>query len=430
MSFLSWAPTPIAATAYTCLFFALLTNIYRTRRIMYGASAPALVGAVGSVALLLAVSVIDPWDAPYARLAAAIFTLIAAILVWPFLAQLQTRIGRLIRFQAKRRSDSLDRQRAQERVWLELAEEIAHVGHWRLNLVDQSVVWSDEIYRIHGLDKTSGPPDLEAAINAYHPDDQDLVRDAVAQTIAEKSSFDLHARLIRSDGNIRHVLSRGVAQVDQQNNVVAVFGVFMDVTEQKIIEAALRHTNSEVETANTGLRELATRDGLTGLFNRRHFDLCLAETLKASTTTQIAIIIIDVDYFKDYNDNYGHLAGDQCLKRVAHATQIIPQRSGDLVARYGGEEFVVLLPNTDEVGAASVAELIRANVETIGLRRTNDRRRSVTVTCGVASHASPIDEIDPQQLIAEADQALYHGKSGGRNRVCRFSQITMAEPAL
>jgi len=179
------------------------------------------------------------------------------------------------------------------------------------------------------------------------------------------------------------------------------------------------HRREEVEAE---LAVLATTDGLTGLANRRTFDSRLeVEWLRASRDgTSLSLLLIDVDQFKAYNDIYGHQQGDECLRRVARTIAEGVRRPGDFVARYGGEEIVVLLPDTDEAGAAKVAEKIRAAVEALAMHHeANAPSHTLTISIGsvTQSPASERSRTDPARLINMADKALYQAKQNGRNRV-------------
>ncbi len=166
------------------------------------------------------------------------------------------------------------------------------------------------------------------------------------------------------------------------------------------------------------LKTLSTRDHLTKLANRRIFsEYCDREWYRSMRwQTPIALILCDVDYFKIYNDTYGHLAGDQCLYQVARAIEQAVKRSSDLVARYGGEEFVVLLPNTDAQGAIIVAQAIQTHLAAMDLpHRGSQVANQVTLSMGVVSLIPPRD-MTPNDVINEADSALYVAKASGRNQ--------------
>lgn len=164
------------------------------------------------------------------------------------------------------------------------------------------------------------------------------------------------------------------------------------------------------------MARLSTTDGLTGLANRRHFDQSLQSEWQRSARNQtsLSLLMIDIDYFKRYNDQYGHLMGDECLRQVARILYDCVQRSGDLVARYGGEEFVLLLPGADAGDAKVVAqrcmdELLKAKI----LHGTSEVSPWLTFSIGVATTVAD-QNVLPQTLVKRADVALYCAKSAGR----------------
>jgi diguanylate cyclase (GGDEF)-like protein len=181
----------------------------------------------------------------------------------------------------------------------------------------------------------------------------------------------------------------------------------------------LREAKQALEARNESLVALALHDGLTGLANRRQFDAVLnAEFNRAMRGhTSLALVMIDVDYFKPYNDIYGHPGGDDCLRRISHAVSGARQRAGDLAARYGGEELAVLLPRTDLAGAMAVAEKMRQAVNDLHIAHAGNPAGIVTISAGVAAFAPTRSGRAAQDLLAAADEALYAAKSGGRDRV-------------
>jgi diguanylate cyclase (GGDEF)-like protein len=190
------------------------------------------------------------------------------------------------------------------------------------------------------------------------------------------------------------------------------------------IAGKLEETSNELKISNDILAHLVMQDGLTGLANRRYFDEALAEEFNRAQRGEstLGLLMIDVDFFKQYNDIYGHVAGDECLKKIAHTLTMAMRRAGDVAARYGGEEFVVLLPGTDLVGVVAVAEGIRLAVEALGIPHSGNPLDVVTVSIGVEAF-SPIHlENEAVELVESADKALYKAKESGRNKVCHLGQ--------
>ena len=180
----------------------------------------------------------------------------------------------------------------------------------------------------------------------------------------------------------------------------------------------LRHSNNELEEMNNVLRDLAIRDGLTGLYNHRYFHEFLAMEIARSPRHKrgFCLIFMDVDDFKHYNDTNGHLEGDNLLRSLAMLLNN-RFRKMDLVARYGGEEFVILLPDTELDEAEQLAEEIRQHIEEYPFRnRENQPTGKLTVSIGVSSF--PENGKEPITLIKEADEALYAAKHSGKNKVC------------
>lgn len=168
------------------------------------------------------------------------------------------------------------------------------------------------------------------------------------------------------------------------------------------------------------LEQLASIDPLTHLPNRRKFESTFEEEWKRALReeSRLSILLIDIDFFKRYNDHYGHGLGDICLKRVADAMQAWRARPGDMVARLGGEEFIVLLPNTDEEGAKAAGERIREEVQALQIPHVNsETAKVVSISVGCATCQPTFDNIDQQTLINQADKQLYKAKELGRNRV-------------
>lgn len=201
--------------------------------------------------------------------------------------------------------------------------------------------------------------------------------------------------------------------------VRSVLRLKREMDQRKEREAELIEATYRLAAAKSELQRLSSLDGLTGITNRRRFDEQLEIEWKRATRdgAPLSVILGDIDHFKAYNDHYGHLAGDDCLKRVASALRDAVQRPGDLVARYGGEEFIAILPGTDSAGARAVAATMRSGVEDLGVDHAASPTASrVTCSLGVAT-VVPDEGLPSAALVAAADEALYESKKSGRNRV-------------
>ena len=186
-------------------------------------------------------------------------------------------------------------------------------------------------------------------------------------------------------------------------------------------EGELRRARDALETLNETLNTLAMEDGLTGLANRRKFDVTLDTEFGRAVrnASTLALIMLDVDCFKQYNDIYGHAAGDECLQTIGRAIMSVASvRTGDLAARYGGEELAVLMPNTDVAGAVALAERIRNAVHDLKIEHAGMPGGFVTVSAGVEALRPAELDGQPKALIRAADKALYRAKTMGRDRVC------------
>jgi len=245
-----------------------------------------------------------------------------------------------------------------------------------------------------------------------HPDDRQKVVDfCVAQS---KAGVDHEAdyRALTRDGS--YVWLRDVVHVvrSEGGTVEALIGFMFDISERKKTEERLLALQKE-------LQDLSFKDGLTGVANRRRFDTLLDVEWNAARRNQrpLSLIMFDIDFFKQYNDCYGHIQGDDCLKRVAEALKSGAGRPRDFFARYGGEEFALVLPETDERGADYVALRCRDTLAAEGIaHETSPVAKVVTVSIGVGTLVpSPDDQV--VQFIEEVDKRLYRAKLGGRNRL-------------
>lgn len=216
----------------------------------------------------------------------------------------------------------------------------------------------------------------------------------------------------RIDGVIRHFIVTSKPLTDGNKMVIGVVQSFQEMNRQKQVETALEKSNAELEA-------LSITDGLTEIANRRHFDDVLAREYNRHVRSgmMLSFILLDIDYFKLYNDSYGHLAGDRCLKTIARVISESACRPADLSARYGGEEFACILPETDLSGAVSVAERIRQGILSCAIPHKKSAVQDVvTASLGVVTTRC-VEGRTASDIILKGDELLYQAKSSGRNRV-------------
>lgn len=252
-----------------------------------------------------------------------------------------------------------------------------------------------------------------SALAGIHPDDMERVEQAIAALKngeAEEARF-VYRQRHRDKGEIWAEAALHVTLAADSGEIDGVVAVMRDMTEQKDLQDKLA--------------SLATTDGLTGLANRRAFDDRLVDEWARARRdgTQLSLLLIDVDHFKKFNDHYGHLAGDGCLRALGRILSATARRPADLAARYGGEEFAVLLPNTGSDGCAEVGEAIRKALHDLAmLHAQNPPSRLVTVSVGAAT-SLPSQASDSSTLVAAADRALYAAKDSGRDRLVMSGQV-------
>ncbi|MBP0598329.1 GGDEF domain-containing protein [Herbaspirillum sp. LeCh32-8] len=222
-----------------------------------------------------------------------------------------------------------------------------------------------------------------------------------------------HIQRIRQDKSLDQL--PGEARNDELGDLHNAFNALM--LERKNIEAELDEARVNLEEMNKTLARLALEDALTGLANRRQFERGLQEEFNraARTGLSLAVIMIDVDYFKQYNDLYGHMAGDKVLRRLGSAIRDTNLRPEDMLARYGGEEIAVLLPGAKLEGAVMVAERIRKSIEALDIEHSASASGHLTISLGVSAVAPQRQVDNPEDVLREADEALYLAKAAGRD---------------
>ena len=267
-------------------------------------------------------------------------------------------------------------------------------------------------YETHAVQKL-GAHYLEQLV---HADQKKLIADERKKLAAinDGEVVENEYQFRHRQGNWRWLLCREtVFQRDEEGQPTQIFGTATDITKRKLAEDALKEFNEE-------LTRLARMDGLTQVANRRAFDQYLVQEWNnvGAGRSSLSLILCDIDYFKNFNDTYGHQAGDVCLQQVAHAIERAVKRSTDLVARYGGEEFAIVLPNTTVAGLTQVASEIQREIQQLAIPHSRSEVSDyITLSLGMAV-VSSTENIHPDMLVAAADQGLYQAKYEGRDRFC------------
>lgn len=214
-------------------------------------------------------------------------------------------------------------------------------------------------------------------------------------------------------------INKPIKRIELRARIRAALRLREEMRRRKEHQEQLAMLNASLEAANRQLLKLSNTDGLTGIPNRRYFDQALQTEWQRAQRSRgnLSCVMADIDFFKAYNDYYGHLEGDSCLRQVADVIAKSLRRPADHAARYGGEEFVALLPDTDETGALEVAGNIQRRLEELGIPHLKSSVKStVTVSMGIAT-VVPGKQYNPASLVDAADQALYQAKNSGRNRI-------------
>ncbi|WP_434683671.1 diguanylate cyclase domain-containing protein [Pseudanabaena minima] len=278
---------------------------------------------------------------------------------------------------------------------------------------------SEELLGV-SIEYLSQNPDLRHEL--FHPDDLAGYEQAMGESLKTMLMFQHEWRIITPQGQIKWIKSQAMPE-RRANGDIAWYGFAIDISDRKQSEIALAYVEADLKKANQELQRLVNLDGLTQIANRRCFDeRVLYEWQRLHREKQpLSLLMFDVDYFKRYNDHYGHQLGDECLLRISQAVDQLVCRPADLVARYGGEEFIVILPNTNLDGAIAVAKIVHEAIADLQIpHQASDVSDVVTISMGIASDI-PNLERSPYVLINQADQALYYAKQQGRNQSVIFT---------
>lgn len=267
---------------------------------------------------------------------------------------------------------------------------------------------------------------LQDWADRMHADDRSQVVDYCLRNSEAGNDHEADYRALTCDG--RYIWVRDVVHVlrNESGDIEALVGFMFDIDERRRNDEKLAALQKELE-------DLSYQDALTGLANRRRFDEVLEREWASGwrNTTPVALIMVDIDHFKQYNDHYGHIQGDECLRRVAAALAATAGRPRDLVCRFGGEEFVVILPETDHAPALGMARKCRAMIRTAAIEHAGAQRGSeslLTVSMGVAACVPGREHTQARDLLREADQWLYTAKRAGRDRIVSAEYDISAHP--
>lgn len=291
-----------------------------------------------------------------------------------------------------------------------LAAKVASLGVWEWDLNTHELIWDDNMHTLYDLEPSQSVHAYLQWQKLLDESEYDRIEKKIQKALKTGSQLNTQFSLKTAKGKNKQIQVMADFIKDATGQPIKMVGVNWDVTQQKQYEQLLK--------------DYAYIDPLTGVANRRQFDEVLEKEWRRAerNQTSLSLMMIDIDFFKIYNDLCGHQAGDDCLQQVAKAIEVSAARAGELTARYGGEEFVVLLPNSDAENAIRVAESIRQAVRSLKLSHPNSSVSDyVTISVGLTTadfigNAS----VSATQLLKQADDALYDAKRAGRNQVCQL----------
>jgi diguanylate cyclase (GGDEF)-like protein/PAS domain S-box-containing protein len=304
----------------------------------------------------------------------------------------------------------------------------ADLGMWEWDLVGRQMIQDAREQQMLGFGEVAGTLEDAQWRGMVHEDDKPLLRAAFENHAKGKTpAYSLEHRIRHNAGHWIWVWCHGmITERGPDGQPIRIVGTHMDISERKEVEIRLAQNAALLADANEKLSQLTLTDGLTGVGNRRHFDQSLAAQWATAQRQQspLALLMLDIDHFKLYNDAYGHQGGDDCLRQVAQLLSASGVRTGEVLARYGGEEFAILLPYTDLQAAATVAQRYVDQINAAKLpHKGSPVSPFLTLSIGIASHV-PTQNSSADELVKRADAALYRAKHAGRARY----ELAASEP--
>ena len=329
----------------------------------------------------------------------------------------------VIRENGGEESISIEKDCEKAKRQVELALEAGDLGYWDWNLKTGEAYFNPTAHKIMGYKTGDIPSRLDAWMDLIHPDDRESLTKRIKQNLIKEQSNPEELRIRCKNGEYKWFAVKGKTyEREPDNKPDRALGVIYDIDkkkkEERIAEKKLEESQEAYKRLSKKLEEAAVTDDLTGLPNRQGFNRQLIREWKRTGRTKqpLTVLIIDIDYFKYYNDSKGRLAGDQLLQKVADTLKKVFKRPSDYFARYGGDEFIALIPDTDWVGGIKLAETCRKTLERLKIPNTSaPQLNHVTISVGIGT-VEPSEEKSPEELIKKADRALYKAKSNGRNR--------------
>ena len=391
----------VTTSAHPLLFVPIAVSVLITYRLrsIGAAGCVAALAIVGSIAITTGVDALNSTGRPVAQVMYFYqLYLIVAMAVCLSLAALLTQ------------RDVMVRGLQTTKDLLSAAERLTNIGHWYQDIRTQELVWSDGIYRIYDLPRDR-KPSVQLVRGFCHPDDLDLILERLDHCIKEGGTEAGTTRIVRLDGSIRHIEAIMMREVDKHGRPVALFGTFQDVTEKVEALAKLEAAKTSAECEASAARLLAETDQLTGVNSRRKIMEVLGSEIERCRTQRLAlsVAILDIDYFKSINDQFGHAIGDEVLRIVSSICRDAIDGLGEL-GRLGGEEFLFVFPDTDAAQVRAIIENVRRAIMAMDWQDYGDLE--VTGSFGLVTM---VDGADETWLLQAADNALYEAKHQGRN---------------